>query len=75
MAILDVRPILAAGDDPFAEILAAVAALGPGEVLELIAPLDPVPLYAVLAARGFSHVTERLGEGDFRITFRRTDGS
>ncbi len=72
MTTLDVRPTLAAGGDPFVEIMQAVAALRPGEELELIAPLDPVPLYDVLASRGFDHVTERSGGGDFRITFRRS---
>ncbi len=53
---LDVRPLLAEGTEPFEVIMAAVESLPPGGVLELTAPFEPVPLYAVLRARGFEHV-------------------
>ena len=71
MATLDVRPLMAAGKEPFEAIMGTVAALGPEEEFELLAPLDPVPLYGVLGARGFGHETEALGGGDFRVVFRR----
>jgi len=48
-----------------------VARLEGQEELELLAPLEPVPLYHVLGARGFSHETESLGKGDYRVVFRR----
>lgn len=70
MAMLDVRPLMAAGDEPFDAIMAAVAGLAPGEPLELIAPLEPVPLYGVLAGRGFDHETRSLGGGDYQVVFR-----
>ena len=70
MSKLDVRPILARGEEPFDAIMSAVAGLGPGEELELTASLDPVPLYSVLGARGFEHSTEALGGGDYRVVFR-----
>ncbi len=69
MAELDVRDLMAQGGDPFAVIMAAVAQLGPTEPLELVAPLDPVPLYTVLEARGYAHQTEDLGGGDYRVRF------
>jgi uncharacterized protein (DUF2249 family) len=62
--------MMAAGADPFATIMQAVDGLEPGEGLELLAPLDPVPLYHVLGARGFEHETQDLGKGDFRVLFR-----
>ena len=71
MAQLDVRSLMAAGGDPFAEIMAVVERLGPAEPLELLAPLDPVPLYAVLGARGYEHESEDLGGGDYRVVFHR----
>ncbi len=71
MATLDVRPLMAAGLEPFDSIMSTVRGLGAGEELELYAPLDPVPLYAVLGARGFSHVTEPLGGGDYRVVFTK----
>ena len=71
MAMLDVRQMMAAGEEPFDAIMAAVGELGPEEDFELFAPLDPIPLYEVLGAQGFSHQTEALGGGDYRIVFRR----
>ncbi|MGC8473292.1 MAG: DUF2249 domain-containing protein, partial [Candidatus Dormibacteria bacterium] len=61
MARLDVRGLMASGEEPFEAIMAAVSALTPGEPLELVAPLDPVPLYSVMESRGYSHRTEDLG--------------
>ncbi|AHF92696.1 hypothetical protein OPIT5_23200 [Opitutaceae bacterium TAV5] len=52
---LDVRPLLARNRPPLPAILAAVARLEPGQTLCLIAPFEPVPLYEVLGASGFSH--------------------
>lgn len=71
MAILDVRPMMLAGEEPFETIMGVVARLGAQEEFELLAPLPPVPLYHVLGARGFSHETESLGKGDYRLVFRR----
>ncbi len=71
MTRLDVRPLMARGDDPFAVIMATVAQLGPSDVFELTAPLEPVPLYSVLQAQGFDHQTEDLGGGDYRVLFSR----
>lgn len=70
MTTLDVRPMMAAGRDPFAAIMQTVELLRPGEHFELLAPLDPVPLYQVLGERGFAHETEDIGDGDFRVVFR-----
>lgn len=74
MATLDVRPMMAEGGEPFDAIMAAVAGLEKGEDFELLAPLDPIPLYQVLGPRGFVHETESLGKGDYRIVFRREVG-
>ncbi len=71
MATLDVRPLMAAGKEPFDTIMGAVQGLKPGEELELYAPLDPIPLYQVLGVQGFGHETLALGGGDFRVVFRR----
>ena len=73
MATLDVRPMMAEGNDPFGAIMRVVEGLGPDEEFELLAPLKPVPLYEVLGARGFQHQTWSLGGGDYRVVFRRAD--
>ncbi len=70
---LDVRPDLAAGRDPFTRILEAARGIPPGGKLVLLAPFEPVPLYAVLGRQGFTVSTESLGgEEGFRVTFVRT---
>ena len=50
---LDVRPILARGDDPLAQILATLKRLAPAGVLLLTAPFRPAPLLTLLTARGY----------------------
>lgn len=54
---LDVRPVLAAGEEPYGAIMEAVEALGPAEVLVLDTPFDPQPLHGVLGAQGFARST------------------
>lgn len=66
---LDVRPLLAAGQGPMQAIMEAVRCLAPGEVLRLVAPFEPVPLYAKLGDAGFAHVTRRREDGSFEVTF------
>ncbi len=69
--LLDVRPILAAGGDPYDQILAAADALAPEQRLVIVNSFEPFPLYDVLAGRGFERSVERFPDGEWRITFRR----
>jgi uncharacterized protein (DUF2249 family) len=69
--IVDARPTLAAGGEPFAEIMDAAGQVTDGEVLVVYAPFEPVPLEGVLGEQGFRHVAEQLGGGDWRVTFLR----
>lgn len=66
---LDVRPILARGDEPLPEIMAAIDRLSRGQSLRLIAPFRPVPLFQVLARRGYDHHETRLAGKDWQIDF------
>ena len=66
---LDVRPLLRAGEEPFGAIMAAADALSPGESLRLIAPFRPVPLFNVMANRGFSSSDRALSGGDWEVIF------
>lgn len=70
-ARLDVRPMLAVGEPPFASIMQAADALSTGGVLTIQAPFDPQPLRRVLAGKGFSTYGERLGPGHWQIWCRR----
>ncbi len=70
---LDVRPALAAGDEPYTMIMGAVEGLGPGEALVLRSPFDPTPLHRVLAGMGFARTTRELGPDDWVTEYRRQD--
>jgi uncharacterized protein (DUF2249 family) len=67
---LDVRPILRAGGEPFATIMAVLEQLAPGQGLRLFAPFKPVPLFQVMANRGFSHEAAEIENGDWEVRFR-----
>lgn len=66
---LDVRPMLRAGEEPFQAIMDAVSALAAGQKLRLIAPFRPVPLYSVMANRGFAASDRALDGGDWEVLF------
>ncbi len=68
-ATLDVRPILRAGGEPFADIMQAVAALQPGQGLRLLATFEPIPLFKVLGAKGFAHASRRIDGNDWEVLF------
>lgn len=69
---LDVRPILAAGGEPFGKIMSVVASLKPGEGLRLLAPFRPIPLFQALGSKGFSHRDREIGGGDWEVLFARS---
>ena len=69
--VLDVRPDLEQGGEPFVRIMEAAATIAPGGTLVLIAPFEPVPLYDVLGARGFSHATEKVAADEWKVRFTR----
>lgn len=72
---LDVREDIRNGREPFSKIMTAVAALKPDEQLRLIAPFEPVPLYAVLGKQGFQHRSQFIAGGDWEILFTRQPGA
>jgi hypothetical protein len=50
---LDVRPIIAAGNDPLAEIIQKIKTLQPGHVLKIVNSFYPQPLILLLEKQGF----------------------
>jgi uncharacterized protein (DUF2249 family) len=66
---LDVREELRSGGEPLSRIMTAVNTLAPRQGLRLLATFEPLPLYAVLARKGFSHNAKRLAEGDWEVLF------
>ncbi len=69
--VVDLRPLLARGEDPLPRVLAAVNDLAPEATLQLDAPFDPLPLRRVLSRKGCSSHARRLDEGHWRVTVRR----
>lgn len=72
---LDVRPTLRGGGEPFQEIMQAVAGLGDGQGLRLLATFKPVPLFSVMHKRGFAHSERSLEDGDWEVIFTPVQGA
>jgi uncharacterized protein (DUF2249 family) len=70
LVTLDVREALRRGEEPLGRILEAVANLPPGHGLRLLATFEPLPLYRVLAHKGFDHEARRRGPEDWEVIFR-----
>ena len=66
---VDVRPILRGGGEPFSVIMAALERLEEGQGVRLYAPFKPVPLFAVLADKGFAHSETALDGGEWEVLF------
>lgn len=67
---LDVRPMLARGEEPFEIIMSTTDGLRDDEGLHLVVPFEPRPLYDVMRVRGYGVHTTRDGE-DFHVWFYR----
>jgi uncharacterized protein (DUF2249 family) len=68
---LDVRPLLARGEEPYSAIMAAVEALADDEALVLRSPFEPTPLHRVLGGKGFAHASRELAPDDWETVYRR----
>lgn len=55
---LDVRPNLAAGGDPFKDIMAALKTLPKENVLEVINTFEPTPLIKIVNSKGYESMVE-----------------
>jgi len=67
--VLDVRPILRSGGEPFQAIMQAVQDLRPGQALTLLATFRPQPLFRVMEGRGFDHEAREIDGGDWEVRF------
>ncbi len=70
LVTLDVRDDLRAGREPLGRIMDAVSHLHSGQGLRLLATFEPLPLYRVLAAKGYAHEARRSDSGNWEIRFR-----
>ncbi|MCL4449077.1 MAG: DUF2249 domain-containing protein [Actinobacteria bacterium] len=72
--VLDVRPIIKAGLEPFDTIMQTVGELAEDQDLIVIAPFEPVPLEGVLSGQGFSYQAVPLEQNEWQVTFTRNAG-
>jgi hypothetical protein len=68
---LDVRPLLARGEEPYRQIMSTVAALAPNEGFALTTPFLPSPLIERLQAAGYQARPERQPDGVWMTFFWR----
>lgn len=66
---LDVHEDLKNKLEPFQKIMGAVKDLNVNDTFILYAPFNPVPLFAVLKAKGFTHESEEIDSKHWKITF------
>ena len=66
---LDVRDDINRGQEPFSKIMGMVARLRPEERFRLIAPFEPIPLFSVLAKKGYTHNSKSMESGDWEVLF------
>lgn len=67
---LDVREDLKNKIEPFQKIMEAIKELkNENDTFILHAPFKPVPLFAVLKAKGFSHEEEEVEKKHWKVTF------
>ena len=69
--LLDLRDDMRSGREPFSSIMTAVRDLEDGQVLRLRTIFEPVPLFAVMAKRGFLHESRRDAPDDWSVWFWR----
>lgn len=68
---IDVRPLMARGEEPFKAIMAVARPVPAGAAFRLRAGFEPLPLYDVLARQGFTHWARQHGPDDWEIVFFR----
>lgn len=68
---LDVREDLKNKIEPFQKIMDAVKELEKDDVFILHAPFKPVPLFAVLKAKGFTHDAIEIEKKHWKVTFTK----
>ncbi len=67
--VLDVRPLIERGEEPFPTIMETVAGLD-GRALVLVAPFEPTPLEGVLSAQGYTYESRQLSDSEWRVRFQ-----
>jgi len=69
MAVLDVRPYLAEGQEHFPHIMEAVDSLKKGEHLVIVAQFEALSLVKLMKEKGFEHFSTKLPDGIWQVKF------
>ena len=67
----DIRPMLAAGEQPVNQVMADLNTLEPGVIYSVIAPFVPAPLIEKAASLGLDHWLEQEADELFHVYFKR----
>src|SRR6476661_7665520 len=68
---LDVRPVLASGEDPLNIIMSKIKTIEPGGVLKVINSFEPTPLILLLEKKGFETYVENISTDHINTYFLR----
>lgn len=69
--LLDVRPDVEFGGEPYVRMMEVAQAIKPGETFVIIAPFEPIPLYDILRAQGFLYETQQAAQDEWVVCFSR----
>ncbi len=75
MISLDVRPVIASGEDPLHLILENIKALKTGQVLKIINSFEPLPLILLLQKKGFASYTDYINDDVVETWFHKEAAS
>ena len=68
---LDVREDLKLKKEPFDKIMGVVKQLKEGQVFELHAPFNPLPLHKVMGRKGFEYEAEKIDKRHWKVIYRK----
>lgn len=69
--LLDVRPTINAGADPFKEIMGAIKNMKDCETLQLINIFEPTPIIQILQEKGYKSWTKKISDDEYHIFFTK----
>lgn len=71
LVVLDVRPFIETGKDPFTVILESIKTIKHHQVLKLINSFEPVPLIQLLSKQGFEYYVETVDDNTIVTYFHK----
>ncbi|HIP49734.1 MAG TPA: DUF2249 domain-containing protein [Lutibacter sp.] len=71
IVVLDVRPTIESGADPFKEIMAGVKEMKESETLKVINVFEPIPLITILKEKGYKSWTNEVSANEYHTFFEK----